>query len=51
MAGEKNSYKNEATRQMEEMWDKRHDPVEQERERLKKNRLKRAERVKRDAGL
>lgn len=53
MAGEKNLSKGdpEATRQMEEMWEKRHDPREREKEQLEKNRQERAERILKDAGL
>jgi len=40
-----------ATRQLEEMIDKRNDPVEQEREKLKRNRRERKERILKDAGL
>lgn len=43
--------RNQISRDLEEIWDKDHDPVEREKKRLKKNRERREEDKKKDLGL
>ena len=42
---------NQISRNLEEIFEKLNDPVEQERRRIKKNREKRSEEIKKDLGI